>query len=148
MLIIPWPFMEKASYSDTTEAIYNYRLYSGLNFNERTEKYMKSFGRFEIAMKTIVLVFYLRIFCRIWKVRKSPLAEAPRNMPTTFCVIGGLLFAPLICNILNYIASGIDAGVKMCNLNMMWINYVGLIFDIIKRFKGMIIFIRFIRPAL
>ncbi len=71
MLFIPWPFMEKADYSDTMEAIYNYRLYSGLNFDARTETYMKSFGRFEIAIKFITFLFYLGFVYKLWEFGKQ-----------------------------------------------------------------------------
>jgi hypothetical protein len=56
-------------------------------------------------------------------------------------IIGFLLFGSLVFNVINYFASGIEFGVKMCELEMMWVNYLGLSFDVLKRLNGFYVLI-------
>jgi hypothetical protein len=166
-------FDENIEYLGIFGDIPKQRLSPGLNFDEQTENFMTTFGRFEILIKTITFGLFLGSCFYIWrsdrglrnlKVKvlgpqksttkkyeniKNDIKEIKNSLIVYFrilsiikkLIIGFMLFGSLILNYVNYFASGIEFGVKMCNLDMMWVNYLGLVFDNLKRLNGLYILI-------
>jgi hypothetical protein len=57
-------------------------------------------------------------------------------------IVGFLLFGSLIFNVFGYLSSGVDSGVKMCELDMeMFVENLSATFEVLKRLNGLYILI-------
>jgi hypothetical protein len=116
----------------------------GLHFAHRTEDFVKSFGLFEIIIKTVTLGFFLgSIFYIWWSDRELRILKVHVHGYFRFLsivrksIIGFLLFGSLMFNIFSYFTSGIEFGVKMCNLGMMTsLANLAYTFEVLKRLNG------------